>query len=687
MDAELYKNLVDQVRNEIPESENANKEIAIGFALCIVVQLDNEAKDYESCLSEIYQIATTIANPQELLKELFDLSKPVSLLCADTDKVKSYVFGSAKLPEVRGASIILDELNKYGIEEIFSKDELNVCKECLIYYAGGSVMAIVPSCKAQEICKEIEKMYLGTTKVATITAISEPFHLYEYCFGLNAKNFSYEDFKEMWRKSDPKQKKIIRNYYDLKADEPSDKDLEDAFKKTKGFNELTRFMTNKLKVAKQNKESVPYFETGRFLRICDSCQSKTANTTDTIDEDENYLCDVCKAKREKGRQGKADIINKGLIEYLNVDRSNIEKYFGNKLGNVFAPPKDLNNIDDNSIGFIYADADNAGKALESLKTPSKYRQFSNSMSEITRNSIFRTITDGQINPQELEKDEEYINKWKLSVIYDNNGELNKHPYDKSSDKDLKLYVHPFEIISAGGDDLILIVPAKVALEYALNICKNFHEKMKEKYNDMPMSMSAGVVIASTHYPVYYLFDLASQLLKSAKKKSHDKNEGAIDFMIMTSQNTLSSNIEDYRKEFLEQTQKSTSSSTNEEKLYLTKRPYTLSEMCKLLESVRELKQKGKEYPISQLYGIVQALNQHSRQHSILRFLYQLQRHKDDDKKTLEKIMCLWDIDTCYVPWMRDDSGNLPFDKYSTVFLDILEIYNFVEKQESSNETS
>ncbi|HGJ67248.1 TPA: hypothetical protein ENS27_17950, partial [bacterium] len=287
MDAELYKELVNKVKAEITISENADREIAIGFASCIAVQLDNDGKDYELCLSEICQIATTIANPssksrKDLLDELddfekkFDLSKPVSLLCADTDKVKSYVFGSAKLPEVRGASIILDELNKSGIEKIFSKDELNVCKECLIYYAGGSVMAIVPSCKAQEICKEIEKMYLNTTKVATITAIAEPFHLYEYCFGLNANNFSCEDFKEMWRKSDPKQKKIIRNYYDIKADEPSDKDLEDAFEKTKGFNELTRFMTNRLKVAKQNKESVPYFETGRFLRLCDSCQSKTA---------------------------------------------------------------------------------------------------------------------------------------------------------------------------------------------------------------------------------------------------------------------------------------------------------------------------------------------------------------------------------------------------------------------------
>ncbi len=678
MDAELYRELVDQVKKEIPEGENADTGIAVGFALCIAVQLADEGKDYKSRLPEVYKIAKMISDPQENLlgkldelEKAFGLCKLVSLLCADTDKVKSYVFGSAKLPEVRGASIILDDLNKDGIEGIFSRDDLNICRECLIYYAGGSVMAIVPFSRAPEICKEIEKMYLNETKVASITAVAEPFHLYEYCFGLNAINFSCEDFKEKWHKSKPMQKKIMKDYYGIKACEPNDMELEDAFKQTKGFNELTRFMTNKLKVAKLNKTSLPYFETGRFLRMCDSCQSRTASKTDTVGEDEDYLCDVCITKRDKGRKSKAEIINNGLVKYLSSDNASIEKYFGKYFTindrMLIMPPKDLSDIDDDSIGFIYADADNAGRALELLKTPLKYRQFSKSMSEATLKSIFRAITDGQINPKKSEKDEEY-RKWNSSVIYYSDDKLySRKP--ENSDKDLELWRHPFEIISAGGDDLILIVPADVALQYALNICNSFHEKMK------PMSMSAGVIIAPKHYPVYYLFDLASQLLKNAKKKSHKENKGAIDFMVMTSQNTLSSNIEDYRKDFLERIQKPAKFGPKEEKLYLTERPYTLSEFGKLLESVRKLKEK--KYPVSQLYGIVQALDQHSHQHSTLRFLYQLQRHKEEDKRILRKIMCLWDIDTCYVPW-RKETSNLPFDKYSSVFLDILEIYNFAK---------
>jgi len=678
MDEELYRKIVNQVKVEIPESENTDREIAIGFALCIVEQLANEGKDYGSCLSEICQIAAKISNPSESRENLLnvldgfekklDSSKPVSLLCADTDKVKSYVFGSAKLPEVRGASIILDDLNKHDMEKIFSRNGLNIHKECLIYNAGGSVMAIVPSFRSQNICKEIEKLYLNTTKVATITAIAEPFHLYEYCLGLNAGSFPFEDFKEKWCKSQPLQKKIMKDYYDIKACDPNDKDLKEAFEQTKGFNELTRFMTNKLKAAKLNKAAMPYFEAGRFLRLCDSCQSRAASTTDTVGGDESYLCDVCKTKRNEGKAGKGDIINRGLIEYLNDDCTHIEKYFGTRPDRILiVPPKDLTDIAD-SIGLIYADADNAGKTLESLKTSSEYKRFSLSMSKATRKSVFKAITDGRIRPKRSKEEEEY-RKWNLSVIYNIDGKLYSR-MNESGDKDLELYVHPFEIISAGGDDLILIVPAKVALEYALNICNNFHEEMET------MNMSAGVIIASSHYPVYYLFDLANQLLKSAKKKSHKGNKGAIDFMVMTSQNTLSSNIENYRRDFLEKTQEFARFSPKDEKLYLTERPYVLCEFSRLMKSVRILREG--DYPISQLYGIAQTLNEHSRQHSTLRFLYQLQRHKDKDEKTLNEIMNLWDIDTCYVPWRRDDTDNLPFDKYSSVFLDILEIYDFVK---------
>ncbi len=75
----------------------------------------------------------------------------LALLSADTDKIKEYVFESAKLPEIRGASMILDGLNQGwpddegpNIRQLFASRGLPVSREddeadrsCIIY-AGGA---------------------------------------------------------------------------------------------------------------------------------------------------------------------------------------------------------------------------------------------------------------------------------------------------------------------------------------------------------------------------------------------------------------------------------------------------------------------------------------------------------------------------------------------------------------------
>jgi hypothetical protein len=114
--------------------------------------------------------------PEEEIERLGGLA----LLSADTDKVKEYVFESAKLPEIRGASMILDELNwgerpniqngvagnlagiwqKYGLPD-----------KARVYAGGGSLLALVPRGLADELKDEIEALYPRETDVATITCV------------------------------------------------------------------------------------------------------------------------------------------------------------------------------------------------------------------------------------------------------------------------------------------------------------------------------------------------------------------------------------------------------------------------------------------------------------------------------------------------------------------------------------
>jgi CRISPR-associated protein Cmr2 len=76
-----------------------------------------------------------------LEQELFGTDKPICLLLGDTDAIKSYVYETGALPEIRGASEILQELEA-KVREIFTE---KIAEEALIYCGGGGFLAMVPA--------------------------------------------------------------------------------------------------------------------------------------------------------------------------------------------------------------------------------------------------------------------------------------------------------------------------------------------------------------------------------------------------------------------------------------------------------------------------------------------------------------------------------------------------------------
>ena len=683
------KQIQDKIHNDY--INRCDESIAFGFAVCIAIQLMHEEKDVEQYLPEICNYARKLIaddnspntkDRQQLISELLafeyqlDVGVPVSLLSADTDKVKSYVFESAKLPEVRGASIILDELNRTSIvKEVFTGKDCQPPEECIIYNSGGGLLAIVPTCWAKRIGMEIERLYLDRTKVATITTVTRPFHLCEYRFGLRADQFTFDQFRQQWANADEQRKRLMMNYYGLEETDDTEK-LWDKFCETKGFGELVRQMSADLKAAKYRKGYAPFFEAGHFIRACDSCELRPAFIQDTIEDEIAYLCKICYDKRDVGRREKGRIVNENLIEYFQNRPCEFSQYYF-ELPMRIAPPRDLKEIGACSrpsgfVGIIYADGDNVGKTLENLQTPSKYQDFSHKMDKATKEAVFGTIVQRGIKPvfpSDKSKYEGGKNRQRIQVVSPADNEQLETRRATKEDDELELRIHSFEAISVGGDDLVLIVPGHHAMWTALEICELFGQQMQ----DEKITMSAGVVIASDNYPVYYLFDLASQLQKSAKKESREASEGAIDFMVMTAQNTLSSQIADYRKEFMERKIPEDGSEVRE-KLCLTARPYRLSKLCILLKWIEKF--KAEDYPTSQLYGLVQSLQEHARQHSTLRFLYQWYRHKQTHTKLLGDFMASWKIEQASTPWMKSQ-GELPFQEFFTYFVDLLEIYQFV----------
>jgi CRISPR-associated protein Cmr2 len=101
---------------------------------------------------------------------LQSLDKPVTLLSADVDRVQDYVFESTRLPEIRGASMLVDEINRREpstwrppvktVGDLFQAEGLP--PEAIIYSGGGSLLALLPDLPTAERIKSgIERLLPG----------------------------------------------------------------------------------------------------------------------------------------------------------------------------------------------------------------------------------------------------------------------------------------------------------------------------------------------------------------------------------------------------------------------------------------------------------------------------------------------------------------------------------------------
>ena len=94
----------------------------------------------------------------------------LSLVAFDTDRIKRYVFGTNKLKEIRGASSILDYLNRITMEKCAEKHGAD-----MVYANGGSGLFIVPTEQADAFETEVKQWYYDKTGGgASVTSVIVP---------------------------------------------------------------------------------------------------------------------------------------------------------------------------------------------------------------------------------------------------------------------------------------------------------------------------------------------------------------------------------------------------------------------------------------------------------------------------------------------------------------------------------
>jgi hypothetical protein len=72
--------------------------------------------------------------------------------------------------------------------------------------------------------------------------------------------------------------------------------------------------------------------------------------------------------------------------------------------------------------------------------------------------------------------------------------------------------HPYQILMLGGDDLLILTVPELALDFVSSFCKKISEKGQ-------VTISAGIAFVKYSYPFSQAYQLAEQLLDSAKVKS------------------------------------------------------------------------------------------------------------------------------------------------------------------------
>jgi len=612
--------------------------------------------------------------------------RQIALVSGGATRIKAYVFESTRLPEIRGASILLDRINLVDLRGLWAKSG---CEEGVIYANGGEILGFAPLSQAAGLADAIEQTYHDETLVAQSVAVTRAYTLRQIRQGLLAGQSVDKEAARRLLGHDPAENVTFGSLVT---------DLALArFRRREANPEAGRL---------PELRALAHFETVPFARRCSSCDRRAAVVEAPIAVDEFLpLCEPCARKRVCGQQAKKETVTTAWYQKagftwdpdiaeaqeLRSWAGKFEQWLGNQgrndyfrsatPGDVLAP-NDLNEIaqaakPDGYLGIVYADGNNMGGLLEHLSTPAEYASFADAVYQATQKAVFAALAQHAPAPIQVER-QGVGHRW----------------------------IYPFEILSIGGDDLFLLVPAHVALSIACAIARNLEQSLlaeehfdfryRKPYdwaavqrcvradNDAPelqcqVSLSAGVVLADAHTPVYYLERLAEDLLKSAKKRAkqllrdHGYRGGTVDFLALKSVTMLSGTVEQFRRASLTIGARRPGGT-------LYARPYTIAETERLLESVRRLKQAG--FPRGQLYRLRDGLRA-GYQQSVVDYHYFLSR----DPKLREAREA---IESCWTdegrpflhPWRQRWPKRLQDpDVPESIWGDLVDLYDFVPTEE------
>ncbi len=556
------------------------------------------------------------------------------LVLVEAYKIQSYIFQTGKLTENIGASAFIDEYNRDGAyhclhntgwngniekgENEFRFTEESIISDNLdyelIYSGGGNVKIILRSYdNAKRIAKELVCLYRENTVSADATWVIHEF--------------------------DPNHR----------------------------FDLIMREAEMQIRARKLSKEMAVQPRTIPHLKLCQSCGKEAAIELFKERDQEEYLCQSCIAKRQKGKEkGIFDSFYSPLSKDIDplLSSANVSDLYE-------LLPREFDHLADprNFIAIVVIDGNRFGKKIQKLivdicdqngklrESTAKLREFSSSVDKLAEESLADAVSDM------FKRD-----------FYTLSGEALQKRFIKQGQ-----FFIPFRPLIIGGDDLTFVCAADRAFVIALKFAQFLRQKSaqeKDLFGEDGLSCSIGIAIVKRHFPFRSAHRLAEELLAKAKQKNREYLNGndfsAIDFSVVT---TSSVDELDSRRE------QELLYSLNGKKYCLTDRPYLIADDEERIDEFFTLIKKAKKlrsYLAANKFKALRQVLRTGKMNSEYKWLEMISRLTKEKRRNLK------DIEEFYGGlWHEGTYAHK--DVLINNFIDMVEIYEYLGNLQEGGE--
>lgn len=517
-------------------------------------------------------------------------SEQACLLSFDTDRVKDYIFATADLKKVRGASTLLESLNQEETPEVI--------KSCChaagydipgerIVTGGGTAMAVVPTKElAQRVKEAVQRLYQKRTATCSITGTWVEVH-----------------------------------EADLKTE----------------FGNHVSHLSAQLRSAKDSKGHEMAFPLTSYTRPCDACGRHPGSRPYPYEQG-RVLCLSCWNKHERNESG----TNRFRRQLQDVAR---ETHRYSHWLDIWSPedphqgfPKDLGDIGrtshpPNYVGFILADGNGIGSLLGKMKGYRAYRDFASGLDKLMRQVTCNALLSvpggppGRIAPFEIL----LMGGDDLMIVV-------------AADAALKVALRIVEDFEKGANELAHSPEVGLPQEEHLSLSAGVviaHDHFPIKaMHDLASDLLQRAKLKTSQV------EAALKGQAPGPGKPDSEHRGAVDFMVVSEASTAG--LDFVRSHVLTEASFEVPPA-GEDRFVLTERPYTARELQRLLDFVREFKQS--DFPSRSLHALYEALF-HSKVQAQLTALTVLTRAKDEHQELLKRFFEESRIGLDSLPWRK-----------------------------------